>query len=143
VTLLTLLPLEDEDEDALVVCGLVVDVVVVVAPALDVVDAGLDAAAVVDACLASAGSLPETSTIVIRSQLATNSASAPPMIRRRIVRIRASRADLSAWPRARAAPGWLLSVMVENLVVGVRASKRRDQLRVGPYQPRERRLRDL
>ena len=63
-----------------------------------------------DDFLASAGSCPETSTSVISSQAATNSASEPAMIRRRMVRTRAIRALLSACPRARAASG-LVSVV--------------------------------
>jgi hypothetical protein len=57
---------------------------------------------------ASAGSCPETSTIVIISQAATNSATAPEITRRRILRVWAARSARSAWPRARAAS--LLSV---------------------------------
>jgi hypothetical protein len=95
----------------------VVDVVDVV----DVVVAGdeLDATVLADDCLASAGSCPDTSTIVIKSHEATNSATAPLMMRRRIIRVRLSRAALTAWPRARASCG-LLSVMVMYLVVGHR-----------------------
>jgi hypothetical protein len=86
---------------------------------LDVV--GVDAAVVVEVAvvadedvaadfLARAGSCPETSTIAISSQAATNSATDPATIRRRMVRTRASRALLSACPRARAASA-LVSVM--------------------------------
>ena len=111
--LLELLLLESlllEDEPVLVP-----DVVV------DVVVAGdeLDATVLADDCLASAGSCPDTSTIVIKSHEATNSATAPLMMRRRIMRVRLSRAALIAWPRARASCG-LLSVMVMYLVVGHR-----------------------
>jgi hypothetical protein len=60
----------------------------------------LDATVLADDCLASAGSCPETSTTVIRSHAATNSATAPPMMRRRIIRARASRASRIARPRA-------------------------------------------
>jgi hypothetical protein len=60
----------------------------------------LDATVVAEERLASAGSCPDTSTIVISSQVATNSATAPPMIRRRIVRARARRAARIACPRA-------------------------------------------
>jgi hypothetical protein len=69
-----------------------------------VVDDGVEVTVVVEEFLAaSAGSWPETSTSVISSQLATNSASAPAMMRRRSERARASRDSLIAWPRARAA----------------------------------------
>jgi hypothetical protein len=64
----------------------------------------------VEALRASAGSWPDTSTIVIISQAATNSATAPEITRRRILRARAARSARSAWPRARAAP-LLLSVI--------------------------------
>jgi len=60
----------------------------------------LDATVLADDCLASAGSCPDTSTIVIRSHAATNSATAPPMMRRRIIRARARRASRIARPRA-------------------------------------------
>jgi hypothetical protein len=63
--------------------------------------------------LASAGSCPETSTIVISSQVATNSATEPPMIRRRIIRARAARDARIARARARALSA-LVSVMVEE-----------------------------
>ena len=117
VTLLAplLLALEDELEfefefevDDDVVVGLV-------APELSVVivvvefDAAVVADDAVDALRASAGSCPETSTIVIISQAATNSATAPEIIPRRILRVRAARSLRSAWPRARAAS--LLSVI--------------------------------
>jgi hypothetical protein len=65
-----------------------------------------------DDFLASAGSWPETSTIVISSQLATNRARAPAMMRRRSARARASRVCLIAWPRARAAAGSLSAIGV-------------------------------
>jgi hypothetical protein len=78
-----------------------------------VVAAGVDATVVADeaveALRASAGSWPDTSTIVIISQAATNSATAPEITRRRILRARAARSARSAWPRARAAS--LLSVI--------------------------------
>jgi hypothetical protein len=77
----------------------------------------LDATVAAEEALASAGSCPETSTIVISSHEATNNATAPATMRRRIIRARASRAVLIAWPRARA-PGASLSVMVKYLVVG-------------------------
>jgi hypothetical protein len=82
----------------------------------------LDATVAADELLASAGSCPDTSTIVISSHDATNSATDPATIRRRIMRARASRAPLIAWPRARAASA-LLSVMVRYLVVVCRAGE--------------------
>jgi hypothetical protein len=102
--------LEFEDEPVLVP-----DVVV------DVVVAGdeLEATVLADELLASAGSCPDTSTIVIKSHEATNNATAPLMMRRRIMRVRLTRAALIAWPRARASCG-LSSVMVRYLVVGHR-----------------------
>ncbi|HTP22343.1 MAG TPA: hypothetical protein VMJ65_22225 [Solirubrobacteraceae bacterium] len=60
----------------------------------------LDATVVADECLARAGSFPDTSTIVINSQDATKIASAPAMMRRRIIRTRARRAARIACPRA-------------------------------------------
>jgi hypothetical protein len=54
---------------------------------------------------ASAGSWPETSMIVIKSQVATNIESAPAITRRRIIRVLISRASRSALPRARAPSG--------------------------------------
>jgi hypothetical protein len=60
----------------------------------------LDATVVADDFLASAGSCPDTSTTVISSQVATNSATAPPMMRRRSIRARARRASRIARPRA-------------------------------------------
>jgi len=60
----------------------------------------LDATVLAEERLASAGSCPDTSTIVISSHVATNSATAPPMMRRRIIRARARRALRIAWPRA-------------------------------------------
>jgi hypothetical protein len=121
VTLLTpLLPFELElelkpepvdPELAVVVVVLGVDWTVV-AEDPDVVVLGVDATVVaedpVEVLLASAGSCPETSTSVIISQAATNSATAPEMTRRRILRARAARSARSACPRARAAS--LLSV---------------------------------
>ncbi len=127
VTLLTVplpeLPLEfdpefESDEDEPLVCELVVEVVAVSDPELVVV-AGveLDATVAADERFASAGSFPDTSTIVISSHEATNSATAPATIRRRIIRARASRTLLIAAPRARAS--WAsLSVMVMYLAVG-------------------------
>jgi hypothetical protein len=78
---------------------------------LDVV--GVDATVVADDedFLARAGSCPDTSTIAISNQAATNSATDPATIRRRMVRARATRALLSACPRARAAAASLVSVM--------------------------------
>jgi hypothetical protein len=107
VTLLT--PALDEPELLLVVVVVfVLGVVVVVVSVL-----GVEATVVVDdpveVLLASAGSCPETSTIVIISQAATNSATAPEMILRRTLRARAARSLRSACPRARAAS--LLSVV--------------------------------
>jgi hypothetical protein len=81
---------------------------VVVAVVLGV-DATVVADDVLDALLASAGSCPETSTSVIISQAATNSATAPEITRLRILRARATRSLRSACPRARAAA--LLSVI--------------------------------
>ncbi len=92
-------------------------------PELPVVTVGLDATVVADAVVdvppASAGSWPETRTSVIISQAATNSATAPAMTRRRIVRARAVRAFRSAFARARAAAAALVSVMVVYLVFDV------------------------
>jgi hypothetical protein len=74
---------------------------------------GVDATVVADEAfevlLASAGSCPETSTTVIISHAATNSATAPEITRRRTLRARAARSARSACPRARAAS--LVSVM--------------------------------
>ena len=86
----------------------VLDDVVVVAVVVGGVDATLVADEDVEVLRASAGSWPETSTIVIISQAATNTATAPEMTRRRIVRARAARSFRSAWARALAA--FLLSV---------------------------------
>ncbi len=113
VTLLTEPPLEVPLED---------DVepldweLVVVAPDVVVVADGVEATVVADDdvaedFLASAGSWPETSISVISSQAATNSATDPATIRRRMVRARATRALLIACPRARAAAAALVSVM--------------------------------
>jgi hypothetical protein len=117
VTLLT--PALDEPELLLVVVvvfvvGVVVVVVFVVGVVVVVVSVvGVEATVVADdpveVLLASAGSCPETSTIVIISQAATNSATAHEMIPRRILRARAARSVRSARPRARAAS--LLSVV--------------------------------
>jgi hypothetical protein len=98
VVTLLVVPLDPlfEDEDV----SLELEVVDV--PELVVVD-GVEATVVIEEFLASAGSCPETSTIVISSQLATNRARAPAMMRRRRARARASRVCLIAWPRARAA----------------------------------------
>jgi hypothetical protein len=123
VTLLTLplpeLALELELEE-LLDCELEVDPVsepeLTLEPVL-VDGVELDATVAADKRLASAGSCPDTSTIVISSHEATNSATAPPMMRRRIVLARLSLAALSAAPRARASCA-LLSVMVKYLVVG-------------------------
>jgi hypothetical protein len=67
--------------------------VVLVGVGLVLVEVELGAAVVlVAARAASAGSCPRTSVTVISSQVARNSATAPPITRRRIVRRRASRA---------------------------------------------------
>jgi hypothetical protein len=110
VTLLTLLLLEldPELEPVLEPVEPVEPVLVLVVIVLGV-DATVVADDAVEVLLASAGSCPETSTIVIISQAATNSATAPEITRRRILRVRAARSLRSAWPRARAAS--LLSVI--------------------------------
>jgi hypothetical protein len=128
VTLLTLPPpvfpleLELESDDEPVLCELVEDDVPEsdpeVVPELVVV-AGVDATVVAEDCFASAGSCPDTSTIVISSHEATNSATAPLMMRRRIMLVRLRRAARIAWPRARASCR-SLSFMVRYLVVGPR-----------------------
>src|ERR1700761_5846829 len=89
VPLVVLVPLFCELDDVSLLCELVV------------VD-GVEATVVAAELLASAGSWPDASTIVISSQ--------PAMVRRRIERARAIRICLTAWPRARAAVG-SLSVM--------------------------------
>jgi hypothetical protein len=105
--------------EVVVVVGVDATVVVVVVgldAAVVVVVVGLDAAVgaddaeVAEDFLARAGSCPETSTIAINNQAATNSATDPATIRRRMRRARAIRALLSACPRARAAEA-LVSVM--------------------------------
>jgi hypothetical protein len=106
VTLLTPLPVEpelelelsdeDEDDDVSVLCELDVDGLESLVVAVVVVVAGVDATVVADDLLASAGSCPETSTIAIISQAATNSATAPETTRRRIIRARAARSLRSA-----------------------------------------------
>jgi hypothetical protein len=123
VTLLTPLPLEPdpelepeveleleseplEPEPLVVVVVLGVDATVVVVLGVDATVVADDA---VEVLRASAGSCPETSTIAIINQVATNSATAPEITRRRILRVRAARSLRSAWPRARAAS--LLSVI--------------------------------
>jgi hypothetical protein len=78
----------------------------------EVAGVALDAIVVAVERLASAGSWPETSTSVIISQAATNSASDPAMTRRRIDRARAARALRSACPRARAAAAALVSFVM-------------------------------
>jgi hypothetical protein len=60
----------------------------------------LDATVLAADCLASAGSCPDTSTTVISSHAATNSATDPAMMRRRSIRARARRASRIARPRA-------------------------------------------
>jgi hypothetical protein len=123
VTLLTPLPLEPElDDDEEPLLWSLVDPVDPVeplvpepVPELVVVVLAFEATVVPDdaavVCLASAGSCPETSTIAIINQVATNSATAPEITRRRIVRARAARTLRSACPRARASAA-SLSVMV-------------------------------
>jgi hypothetical protein len=113
VTLLTP-PLEFELELVVAaVSELELVVVVVVVAGVE-----LDATVLADEPLAaSAGSWPDTSTIEISSHAATNSATDPVTIRRRMMRARASRAVLIAWARARASCA-LLSVMVKYLGVG-------------------------
>jgi hypothetical protein len=112
VTLLTDPPLEVPLEDDVDPLDWTVDVV---APELLVVT-GFDATVVAEEeevaadFLARAGSCPETSTTAISNQAATNSATDPATIRRRMLRARATRALLSACPRARAASA-LVSVM--------------------------------
>jgi hypothetical protein len=113
VTLLTEPPLEVPLEDNVDPLDWVLDVV---APELLVVT-GFDATVVAEEdeelaadFLARAGSCPETSATAISSQTATNSATDPATILRRMVRARATRALLSACPRARAAVA-LVSVM--------------------------------
>jgi hypothetical protein len=110
-------PLEvplDDDDDVSLDWELVEPVVV--ASEVVVVVAGVEATVVAEDeevaedFLASAGSCPETSVIVINSHAATNSATDPATIRRRMLRARATRALLSACPRARAASAFL-SVM--------------------------------
>jgi hypothetical protein len=103
---------ESELVEEPLVCELVTDVVVVPDPELDATVAAA-------LWLARAGSWPDKSTIVISSQAATNSATAPPTIRRRIVRARLTRVSRMAAPRARAASA-LVSVIVKYLVVGRR-----------------------
>jgi hypothetical protein len=123
VTLLTVPPLEvplDEDDDVSLDWELVEPVVVV---SEVVVVAGVEATVVAadeelaEDFLASAGSCPETSVIVINSQAATNSATDPATIRRRMLRARATRALLSACPRARAASAFLSVMSCTSLSV--------------------------
>ena len=125
VTLLTPLPepapeLEPEDEPELESEPLEPEPLVVV---VVVVVLGVDATVVADDAVevlrASAGSCPETSTIAIINQAATNNATAPEITRRRIFRVRAARSLRSAWPRARAAS--LLSVI--DRVMGPASSR--------------------
>jgi hypothetical protein len=88
----------------------------------EVAGVALDAIVVAVERLASAGSWPETSTSVIISQAATNSASDPAMTRRRIDRARAARSVRSACPRARAAAAALVSLVMSctSFSVGVK-----------------------
>jgi hypothetical protein len=125
---------------AVVVLGVVVVVLAVVVDVLGV-DATVVADDVVDVLLASAGSWPETSTMAIISQAATNTATAPEMTRRRILRARATRSLRIAWPRARAAACLESVIRVPRDRRVGRVSQRRDQLRPRPYQPREEGLR--
>jgi hypothetical protein len=112
VTLLTP-PLLELDPELVLELELAIDVelepddpeLLVVAVVLGV-EATVVADEAVEAFRASAGSCPETRTIVIISQAATNSATAPEITRRRIMRARAARSARSAWPRARAASLW-------------------------------------
>jgi hypothetical protein len=115
VTLLTepLFEVPLDDDDVSLDCELVVPVVVA---SVVVVVAGVEATVVAEDeevaedFLARAGSCPEMSVIAINSQAATNSATDPATIRRRMLRARATRALRSACPRARAASAFL-SVM--------------------------------
>jgi hypothetical protein len=113
VTLLTLLLLElDPELEPVLEPELEsepVEPVLVVLVVVLGVDATVVADDAVDVLLASAGSWPETSMIVIISQAATNNATAPEIARRRILRARPARSARSASPRARAAS--LLSVI--------------------------------
>jgi hypothetical protein len=97
--------------------------------------AGVDATVVAEdeevadeAFLASAGSCPDTSTIAISSQAATNNATDPATIRRRMLRARAARAFLSASPRARAAAALVSLMSCTSVLVGlIHGSKRREE----------------
>jgi hypothetical protein len=113
VTLLTPLPLEPDPELEPEVELELESEPLEPEPLVVVVVLGVDATVVADDAVevlrASAGSCPETSTIAIINQVATNSATAPEITRRRILRVRAARSLRSAWPRARAAS--LLSVI--------------------------------
>jgi hypothetical protein len=152
-TLLTPLPLEAElllcelvPDDPLVALPLTLEPVLPLEPVVAVVPLldGVEATVAADDLLAKAGSCPETSTTEINSQAATNSATAPAMTRRRIVRARPIRALLSALPRASAsAAAALVSVMsCTSLSVAIGESRSiAMKLRAGPYQPREGRLR--
>ena len=71
-----------------------------------------DATVLADERFASAGSCPDTSTTAISSHAATNSATAPLTMRRRIMLARLSRALRIAWARARAASE-SLSLMIQ------------------------------
>jgi hypothetical protein len=107
VTLLTD-PLPELLDDCELVAEVVSD------PELVVVVDGVEEVVTVlaDECFASAGSCPDTSTTAISSHAATNSATAPLTIRRRIMLARLSRALRIWWPRARAASE-SLSLMVQ------------------------------
>jgi len=102
-------------------CELVDDVLLVPEPELLVPDPELvvvvagvedDVTVLAEELLASAGSCPDASTTAISSHAATNNATAPPTMRRRIMLARRSRALRIAWPRARAASK-SLSLMVQ------------------------------
>jgi hypothetical protein len=108
------------------------DVVLVPDPELVVVVDGVeeDTAVLADDFLASAGSCPDTSTTAISSHVATNTATAPPTMRRRIVLARLSRAFRIAWPRARAA-----SVSLSLIVPSTSLSDHRGSLSVASAPP--------
>ena len=78
----------EPDEPDVLVTGLVLELLV---PELLELDREATCA-VVAVCEASAGSRPEISTTAIHTQVATNSATAPAIARRRMDRVRAARA---------------------------------------------------
>ncbi|HEV3388015.1 MAG TPA: hypothetical protein VG057_03335 [Solirubrobacteraceae bacterium] len=112
------------------------DVVLVPDPELVVVVDGVedDVTVLADDFLASAGSCPDTSTTAISSHAATNSATDPLTMRRRIVLARLSRAFRIAWPRARAA-----SVSLSLMVTSTSLSNHRGSLSVASAPPISRR----